>query len=93
MMDPVVCMLFCVYYADEICKCSYVWRFLTLILYPLDTCLSSDSLVWVVEVHDVVHRLPCEAEVDHPVHQVEGDEHDGEDDPTVLVNVTGPHAK
>ena len=57
----------------------------------LDTCLSSDSLVGVVEVHDVVHGLPCEAEVDHPVHQVEGDEHDGEDDAAVLVDITRPH--
>ena len=51
---------------DEICKCSYVWR-LTLILYIRYTRVS-DSLVGVVEIHDVVHWLPCEAEVDHPVH-------------------------
>ena len=45
----------------------------------------------VVEVHNVVHRLASQAEVHHPVHQVEGDEHDGEDDAAVLVDITRPH--
>ena len=49
------------------------------------------SLVWDIEVHDVLHRLPGQTEVHHPVHEVEGDEHDGEDDPAVLVDVTGAH--
>ena len=49
------------------------------------------SLV-LLEIDNVVRDVPGQAQVDHPVHEVEGEEHDGEDDPAVLVNITGPHA-
>ena len=47
----------------------------------------------LLEVDDVVRDVARQAQVDHPVHEVEGDEHDGEDDPAVLVDITGPHAE
>ena len=47
----------------------------------------------LLQVDDVIRNIPGQAEVDHPVHEVEGDEHDGEDDPAVLVDITGPHSK
>ena len=45
----------------------------------------------MLQVDDLVRDVAGEAEVDHPVHQVEGDEHDGEDDAAVLVDITRPH--
>ena len=40
-----------------------------------------------------MRNVPGDAEVNHPVHHVEADEHDGEDDSAVLVNVTPPHTE
>ena len=45
----------------------------------------------LLQVDDVIRNIPGQAEVDHPVHEVEGDEHDGEDDAAVLVDITRPH--
>ena len=56
------------------------------------SCLKLLSFL-LIQVDNIVRDLPGDAEVDHPVHEVEGEEHDGEDDPAVLVNVTGPHSK
>ena len=53
--------------------------------------LSSNLVLFLLEVHDIVRDVSSQAEVDHPVHEVEGDEHDGEDDSAVLVDITGPH--
>ena len=40
-----------------------------------------------------MRNVPGDAEVNHPVHHVEADEHDGEDNSAVLVNITAPHAE
>ena len=45
----------------------------------------------LLEIDNVVRDVPRQTQVDHPVHEVEGDEHDGEDYPTVLVDITGSH--
>ena len=47
----------------------------------------------LLEIDNIIGYLPGNAEVDHPVHEVEGEEHDGEDDPAVLVDITGAHAE
>ena len=51
------------------------------------------TLFDLLQIDNIVWYLPGDADVDHPVHEVEGEEHDGEDDPAVLVNITGPHAQ
>ena len=57
---------------------------------PRRITLILPSLV-LLEIDNVVRDVTGQAQVDHPVHEVEGDEHDGEDDPTVLVDITGSH--
>ena len=51
------------------------------------------SLLRHLEVDQVVHHLVRDGQVNHPVHQMEAEESDGEDDPAVLVNIRGLHAK
>ena len=50
-------------------------------------------LFQLLEIDNILGDLPGDAEVDHPVHEVEGEEHDGEDDSAVLVDITGSHAE
>jgi len=45
----------------------------------------------VIERDDVVRDLPGDGEINHPVHHVETDKHDGEEDSAVLVNITASH--
>ena len=45
----------------------------------------------LLQVHQVLRNISRDAEVDHPVHHVEAEEHDGEDHPAVLVYVTPSH--
>ena len=43
----------------------------------------------LLQVHEVINNIHRDTHVNHPVHHVEGEEGDGEDYPTVLVNVAG----
>ena len=49
----------------------------------------SNLLLLLLEVDNIVRDVTSQAQVDHPVHEVEGEEGDGEHDPAVLVNITG----
>ena len=40
------------------------------------------KLELLFQVDEIVWNVPRHAEVDHPVHEVEGQKHDGKDDPT-----------
>ena len=51
------------------------------------------SLLRHLEVDQVVHHLVRDGQVNHPIHQVEAEESDGEDDPAILVNVRSLHSK
>ena len=44
-------------------------------------------LIWHLEIDQVIRHLVGDGQVDHPVHQVEAEESDGEDDSAVLVNI------
>ena len=46
-----------------------------------------------MKINHIIRDLSRDADVDHPIHEVEGEEHDGEDDSAVLVNITGSHAE
>ena len=46
----------------------------------------------LLQVDKIFDYRGGDGEIDHPVHEVEGEEGDGEHDPAVLVNITGPHA-
>jgi hypothetical protein len=56
-----------------------------------DTISTRDSSLF--QVDQVVHHIGGNGEVDGPVHEVEAEEGDGEDNPAVLVNVACLHAK
>ena len=56
-------------------------------------CHIESNFLALVEINKVSGDLPGYAEVDHPVHHVEADEQDREDDPAVLVNVAASHAE
>ena len=45
----------------------------------------------LLQPHQVLRNISGYAEIDHPVHHVEAEEHDGEDHPAVLVYVTPSH--
>ena len=45
------------------------------------------------QIDQILGDVPGNAQIDHPVHEVEAEEHDGEDDAAVLVNVASAHAK
>ena len=64
-------------------------------LWPRYCCGAAQppSLLWHLEVDQVVHHLVGDGEVNHPIHQVEAEEGDGEDDPAILVNIRGLHSK
>ena len=47
----------------------------------------------LLKIDHIIRDLSRDADVDHPIHEVEGEEHDGEDDSAVLVDITGSHAK
>ena len=47
----------------------------------------------LLQVDEVLHDLVGDGKEDHPVHEVEGEEGDGEHDATVLVNVAGLHPR
>jgi hypothetical protein len=52
-----------------------------------------DTFCLFHQVDQVLGDIARDAQIDHPVHQVETQEHDGEDDPAVLVDVAGAHAQ
>jgi hypothetical protein len=52
-----------------------------------------DTFCLFYQVDQVLGDIARDAQIDHPVHQVETQEHDGEDDPAVLVDVAGTHAQ
>ena len=43
----------------------------------------------LIQVDEVLYHVVGDGEIDHPVHEVEGEEGDGEHDAAVLVNITG----
>ena len=47
----------------------------------------------LLQRHNVLRNITRDAHVNHPIHHVEADKHDGEDDSAVLVNITAPHPK
>ena len=47
----------------------------------------------ILKIDSVVRDFSRNTEIDHPVHEMEGDEHDWEDNSAVLVNITGSHTK
>ena len=49
----------------------------------------SYHLVNLFQVDKIIDNVGGDGEIDHPVHEVEGEEGDGEHDPAVLVNITG----
>lgn len=56
----------------------------TVHLEHLLSCQGEWSLARVLQIHNVLWNVSRQAEVDHPVHQVEGNKHDREDNSTVL---------
>jgi len=53
----------------------------------------SRGWISLLEVDEIVDDIDRDGEIDHPVHEVEAEEGDGENDPTVLVDVGGLHAE
>ena len=47
----------------------------------------------LLQVDEVLDDLVGDGEEDHPVHEVEGEEGDGEHNAAVLVNVAGLHPR
>ena len=46
-----------------------------------------------IKIDDFLGNFAGNRHIYHPIHQVEAEEHDGEDDSAVLVNVAGPDAQ
>ena len=47
----------------------------------------------LLKIDNIIGDLSRDADVDHPIHEVEGEEHDGEDDSAVLVDITASQAE
>jgi hypothetical protein len=47
----------------------------------------------LLQIDQIVHHIGGDGQIDHPVHQVEAEEGDGEHDPAVLVDVGCLHAE
>ena len=49
--------------------------------------MSTTSILF--QVYKIIYNFTADGEIDHPVHEMEGEEGYGEHNPAVLVNITG----